>query len=67
MQVPGMPGKDVTFRGIKNLDGVIDFLMSHGGDKATEFVVTGNRRPPALLPQCNIRVENQKPRTSLMC
>ena len=39
--VPGMPGKTITMRGIKNLDGVIDFMMAHGGDKATEFVVTG--------------------------
>eukprot|EP01052_Picozoa_sp_SAG31_P026404 SAG31_NODE_2389_length_5806_cov_3.020151_3_plen_159_part_00 len=36
-----VPGKNITFRGIKNLDGVIDYMMSHGGDKATEFVVTG--------------------------
>lgn len=31
----------VTFRGIKNLDGVIDFAMAHGMNKATEFAVTG--------------------------
>jgi hypothetical protein len=39
---PGVPaGSTVTFRGIKNLDGVIDFAKGHGLDKATEFVVTG--------------------------
>ena len=38
----GVPaGSTVTFRGIKNLDGVIDFALKHGLDKATEFVVTG--------------------------
>jgi hypothetical protein len=34
-------GSTVTFRGIKNLDGIIDFMKSKGLDKATEFVVTG--------------------------
>jgi len=38
----GVPkGATVTFRGIKNLDGVIDFAMKHGMTNATEFVVTG--------------------------
>jgi len=38
----GVPeGANVTFRGIQNLDGVIDFAMAHGMTSATEFVVTG--------------------------
>jgi len=38
----GVPkGATVTFRGIKNLDGVIDFAMKHGMTNATEFVLTG--------------------------
>jgi hypothetical protein len=39
--VPTMPGKAVTFRGIKNFDGVLDFAMGHGMTKASEFVITG--------------------------
>mmetsp|Transcript_126172 Transcript_126172/g.223524 ORF Transcript_126172/g.223524 Transcript_126172/m.223524 type:complete len:439 (+) Transcript_126172:73-1389(+) len=35
------PGTTVTFRGIKNLDGVVDFAMKHGMTNATEFVLTG--------------------------
>ena len=39
---PGVPaGSTVTFRGIKNLDGVVGFAKAHGLNKATEFVVTG--------------------------
>lgn len=38
----GVPANaTVTFRGIKNLDGVIDFAMAHGMVNATEFVLTG--------------------------
>jgi hypothetical protein len=39
--VPDSGGKTVTFRGIKNMDGVLDFAMAHGMTNATEFVVTG--------------------------
>eukprot|EP00440_Ansanella_granifera_P019850 gb/GFBE01021564.1/.p1 GENE.gb/GFBE01021564.1/~~gb/GFBE01021564.1/.p1 ORF type:complete len:442 (+),score=98.20 gb/GFBE01021564.1/:1-1326(+) len=35
------PGATVTFRGIKNLDGVLDFAMRNGMTNATEFVLTG--------------------------
>ncbi len=35
VSVPGMPGKSVQFRGIKNLDGVIEFALKNGMDKAT--------------------------------
>lgn len=39
----GVPaGATFTFRGIKNLDGVIDFAMRHGMTNATEFVLTGS-------------------------
>lgn len=38
--VPGTNEK-IYFRGIKNLDGVIDFAMANGMTDATEFVVTG--------------------------
>ena len=38
--VPGSTEK-LYFRGIKNLDGVIKFMLKNGLDKATEFVVTG--------------------------
>ena len=39
---PGVPaGSKVWFRGIKNLDGVMDFAFAHGMKDATEFVVTG--------------------------
>ena len=34
-------GAKVWFRGIKNLDGVLDFAFAHGMTAATEFVVTG--------------------------
>lgn len=38
----GVPaGATVTFRGIKNFDGVVDFAMKHGMTNATEFVLTG--------------------------
>lgn len=38
----GVPANaTVTFRGIKNFDGVVDFAMRMGMDKATEFVITG--------------------------
>merc|ERR1719478_2036907 len=38
----GVPaGATVTFRGIKNFDGIIDFAMKHGMTNATEFVLTG--------------------------
>ena len=45
-----MPGTNTTekpegevlyFRGIKNIDGVIDWAMDHGLKTATEFVLTG--------------------------
>ena len=39
--VPGMPGKTLTFRGIKNFDATVDWALKHGMDKATEFVLTG--------------------------
>ena len=39
--VPGMPGKVVHFKGIKNLDGVLDFAMANGLGKASEMVITG--------------------------
>ena len=40
----GVPaGATVTFRGIKNFDGAIDFAMKHGMADATEFVLTGGR------------------------
>ena len=38
--VPGT-NETVTFRGIKNLDGVLDFAFSNGMKEATEFVITG--------------------------
>ena len=41
VSVPGMPGKSIQMRGIKNLDGVIQFALKNGMDKATEFVLTG--------------------------
>lgn len=41
VSVPGMPGKSIQFRGIKNLDGVIEFALKNGMNKATEFVLTG--------------------------
>ena len=31
----------VHFKGIKNLDGVLDFAVANGLDKATEVVLTG--------------------------
>jgi hypothetical protein len=31
----------LSFRGIKNLDGIIEFAMAHGMGKASELVVTG--------------------------
>ena len=34
-------GETLTFRGIKNIDGVIDWAMQHGLKTATEFVLTG--------------------------
>jgi len=38
----GVPsGATVTFRGIKNFDGVIDFALKKGMSKAKEFVLTG--------------------------
>merc|ERR1712183_971581 len=38
----GIPANaTVTFRGIKNFDGVIDFAMANGMTGATEFVLTG--------------------------
>lgn len=39
--VPGMGNATVTFRGIKNLDGVIDFAMKNGMTAAEEAVVYG--------------------------
>eukprot|EP01051_Picozoa_sp_SAG22_P001898 SAG22_NODE_78_length_22065_cov_7.473095_17_plen_365_part_00 len=39
--VPGSNGETLTFRGIKNIDGVIDWAMKNGLTKATEFVLTG--------------------------
>ena len=34
-------GEVLYFRGIKNIDGVIDWAMDHGLKTATEFVLTG--------------------------
>ena len=39
--VPGMPGKNLTFRGIVNLDATLDWAFEHGLSEATEFVLTG--------------------------
>mmetsp|Transcript_2977 Transcript_2977/g.7079 ORF Transcript_2977/g.7079 Transcript_2977/m.7079 type:complete len:419 (-) Transcript_2977:180-1436(-) len=39
--VPGQPGKELYFRGIKNLDAAVDFAMTHGMSEATEFVLSG--------------------------
>eukprot|EP00041_Stephanoeca_diplocostata_P011991 m.198822 g.198822 ORF g.198822 m.198822 type:complete len:445 (+) comp18762_c0_seq1:94-1428(+) len=39
--VPGLANETMYFRGIKNLDGAIDFAMAHGMTHATEFVITG--------------------------
>ena len=41
VSVPGMPGKSIHMRGIKNIDGVIQFALKHGMNKATELVITG--------------------------
>ena len=35
------PNATITFRGIKNLDGSLDFAFAHGMDEATEVVLTG--------------------------
>ena len=39
--VPGKPGHNLTFRGIKNLDAAIEFALANGMSDATELVVTG--------------------------
>eukprot|EP00040_Diaphanoeca_grandis_P002454 m.21715 g.21715 ORF g.21715 m.21715 type:complete len:432 (-) comp13512_c0_seq1:1662-2957(-) len=39
--VQNMPGKNLTFRGIKNFDATLKWAFEHGMDKATEFVITG--------------------------
>ena len=39
--VPGMPGKTLTFRGIKNLHATVTWALEHGLKDATEFVLTG--------------------------
>jgi STAM-binding protein len=39
-KVPGMT-QQITFRGIKNFDGVLDFAMEHGMGDASKLVVTG--------------------------
>ena len=38
--VPGT-NESVYFRGVKNLDGAVDFAFDHGMDKATQFVLSG--------------------------
>ena len=39
--VPGVPGANLTFRGIKNLDAAVAWALEHGLAEATELVVTG--------------------------
>jgi len=39
--VPGMPGKNLTFRGIKNFDATLAWAFENGMKDATEFVITG--------------------------
>ena len=39
--VPGNATAQIWFRGIKNLDAVMQFAVDHGLNSATEFVVTG--------------------------
>ena len=39
--IPGKPGQNLTFRGIKNLDAAVAFALSKGMSTATELVVTG--------------------------
>jgi len=41
VQVPGMPGRNLYFRGKKNLDRALDFAFAHGLGFATEFVLSG--------------------------
>eukprot|EP01063_Lacrimia_lanifica_P040597 TRINITY_DN926_c1_g1_i6.p1 TRINITY_DN926_c1_g1~~TRINITY_DN926_c1_g1_i6.p1 ORF type:complete len:386 (+),score=122.95 TRINITY_DN926_c1_g1_i6:66-1223(+) len=40
--VPGVPGAELYFRGIKNLDAAVEFALKHGMDRATELVVSGS-------------------------
>ena len=49
----GKPGKYVHYKGLRNLDATIDYAFAHLGlEKATEMVVTGQRKPqrPAAHP-----------------
>eukprot|EP00966_Prymnesium_polylepis_P285994 6606300-Prymnesium_polylepis.1 len=39
--VPGYPGQNLTFRGIRNLDATVEWAIRHGLSNATELVVTG--------------------------
>lgn len=39
--VPGVPGAEITFRGIRNLDAVLDWAFENGLRDATQFVLTG--------------------------
>ena len=40
--VPGLPGKFVHYKGLRNLDATFDYAFEHLGlDRATEMVVTG--------------------------